>query len=154
MVVKREAPAVRLLSKIKINDRSGCWDWLGCKFSTGYGQIKLGGKKRTTHRFSYELHRGAIPSGQCVCHRCDNPGCVNPDHLFLGTDADNVADKVAKGRQAQGITHGLAKLTESDVLAIRAAVGVTQQNLAERHGVTQSAISLIRLGKNWPKGTT
>lgn len=88
----------RLLRKIKINDVTDCWEWQGGKNNVGYGMIRDEHGMRTTHRVSYEEHKGNIPKGMCVCHSCDNPKCVNPDHLWLGTKKDNWQDMINKGR--------------------------------------------------------
>jgi len=103
-----------------------------------------------THRRAYELARGPIPEGLCVLHTCDNPPCVNPEHLFLGTLDDNTADKVKKGRQSsmKGLENGRAKLTESDVRLIRSShdSGVA---LSARFGVSARVISSVRLRQSW-----
>jgi len=89
----------RFLSKVSLQITSGCWVWTGFRNAQGYGHFALDGYKvGRAHRASWVLHRGSIPTGLCVLHRCDNPSCVNPDHLFLGTDADNAHDRDAKGR--------------------------------------------------------
>lgn len=87
---------------------TGCWLWLGVLSPRGYGKLKSRGHSMAAHRASYISFRGPIPGGLCVLHRCDNPPCVNPDHLWLGTNADNSADMVAKGRSARGERHGSA----------------------------------------------
>ena len=146
---KRGSVRDRLLAKIAIDATTGCWNWTASKFPDGYGQFVEVRTSRGAHRVSYELHCGPIPSGMCVCHRCDNRGCINPDHLFIGTNSENMADMTAKNRQAKGATNGRAKLTEDDVLSIRSAVGITQKKLAAKYGVGQILISRIRRGILW-----
>lgn len=142
----------RLMSKFVVDDVTGCWNWTAGKDGDGYGRFyPYRRKSMPAHRFNYELKFGPIPDGMFVCHRCDNPSCINIEHLFLGTNAENTADKVAKCRQyfARGSGNGHAKLTEADVAVIRAAEGVTQQKLADMYGVTQPTISEIRARKHW-----
>ena len=94
----------RFWSKVAKGD--GCWEWMAARDRKGYGMFQVGvGKTARAPRFAWELAHGPIPAGLHVLHRCDNPSCVRPDHLFLGTAADNNADKVAKGRQARGDRH-------------------------------------------------
>jgi len=138
----------RFWSRVEKTD--SCWLWTGRVKSAKkpYGGFDIEGRKVRAHRFSYELHFGPIPDGLCVCHTCDNPRCVNPDHLWLGTHQDNLADMVAKGRQARGSGNGKAKLTEADVLAIRAS-SLGQRKLGRIYGVTPQAISHIVHRKRW-----
>jgi hypothetical protein len=110
------------------------------------------GRHRRAHRVSYELAYGPIPEGLLVCHRCDNPPCVRPDHLFLGTNLDNMRDARAKGRNVHGETHPTAKLTLADVLEIRRAYAAREMDtyeLAEKYGVRNPAISRIVRGDRW-----
>jgi hypothetical protein len=128
-----------------------CWGWTG-HTSCGYGVITVPGGQMKAHRFSYELHNGPIPKGMHVLHRCDNPPCSNPAHLFLGTQADNTFDMDTKGRRRtvahSGSKHGMAKLTEDQVRAIRASVG-TAPTIAAQYGVSDSTIYMIRGGHIW-----
>lgn len=141
--------ADRIRKNTEVNQKTGCWEWTASKTSSGYGKIFVVGRLRAAHRVSYELRHGPIQDGMHVLHRCDNPSCINPDHLFLGTDADNAADKVAKGRQPRGSWHYKAKISEDDVLAILSAKNEAPKNLAMQFGVSPSTISLIRSGKIW-----
>lgn len=147
----------RLMRRVPSWGGEGCWECIGTRNWCGYGVIgsKATGVRRQlmAHRVSWELANGPVPDGMCVCHSCDNPACVRPDHLFVADHAGNMADKVAKGRQflAQGEKHGRAKLTDDNVRAIRAAVaeGVAQSELARSHGVSSMTISGIVTRKRW-----
>lgn len=132
-------------------DANGCWNWNGGVQHGGYGMGHARNKTIAAHRLSYELHIGKIPEGLCVLHRCDNPPCVNPNHLFLGTHQDNIDDKILKERQYKGVHHHRAKLTEEEIKAIRAEPnyrGVTAI-LSKRFGVTDVNICDIRSRKTW-----
>jgi HNH endonuclease len=143
--------AERLASKYRENEVTGCWEWTAYINRHGYGTIEDNYKPKPAHRASFELHCGEIPKGMHVLHVCDNRKCVNPKHLFLGTHADNMADMIAKGREQRGAAHKRpnAKLTEMDVLAIKAARGISQKALGAQYGVGQDQISRIRSGKRW-----
>ena len=135
----------------------GCWLWTGCIDNKGYGMIGVGrridGMVRS-HRVAYELHNGAIPKGKghngtCVCHKCDNPLCVNPAHLFIGSNFDNVADRVAKGRSSSGETHCCAKLTDAQVAQIRSLAGtMLHREIAALFGVGRSHVGGI-IRREW-----
>ncbi len=134
-------------------DRSGngCWEWQCAKAGAGYGVFVLGKTRHYTHRAAWELTNGPIPDGMFICHHCDNPPCCRPDHLFLGTHADNMRDRVAKGRSGKGSQHSQARFTEDDIRYIRSAYpSVTQAVLAERFNVAPSTISMIVNRVNWP----
>lgn len=140
----------------KVSKGDGCWEWIACRTLDGYGRIAVNGKVLRAHRVSWELHFGPIPAGLDVLHECDNPPCVNPSHLFLGTDIDNAADKAAKGRAPRlvGESSGCAKLTWADVSAIRrryASGEVLQKDLAGEFGVRIQTISMITTGMRWPE---
>ena len=137
-------------AKAQVDEGTGCWNWTAYKDRDGYGRMRFHGRMRLAHRVSFEVFCAPIPAGMYVLHCCDNPSCVNPDHLFLGTHADNMADKVSKGRQVAfpGASNGSSKLTASDVLAIREAA-CTQRDIAKTFGVSVSLISQIRSRKLW-----
>ncbi len=130
-----------------------CELWAGPIRRDGYGQLRHRGKVVKAHRVAYEKAYGPIPAGMCVCHKCDNPACVRVSHLFLGTHADNVADKVGKGRQycPTGELHGRAKLTEAAVLAMRAKAlsGSSRTELSREYGVTEQHVGYVLSRKSW-----
>ena len=133
---------------------SACWEWKGAKNRGGSGRIQVNGRAVLAHRVAYELYRKPIPAGMCVLHACDNPACANPSHLFLGTNADNMADKMNKGRHVapKGEAHGRAKLTKADVVAIKkrlAAGHESQKAIGADYGVGQQQISRIKAGRKW-----
>lgn len=135
----------------------GCHVWLGSKFESGYGRLKVGGRSYRANRMSWEFANGPIPAGMKICHTCDNPPCVNPAHLFVGTDADNMADMARKGRASKNLTkvytrgneHHNAKLTDEQVGELRReyeAGGTSQSRLAVKFGVSQALVSKIVRG--------
>ena len=136
---------------------SYCWEWTAARDKDGYGQFWLGGKPEKAHRIAFALHNGAIPEGLHICHSCDNPGCVRPSHLWAGTNADNHADKAAKGRarngEIHGENHGAAKLDVERVKAIRAARanGESMRSIGFRFGVRHTQVGRIVRRENWAR---
>jgi hypothetical protein len=134
---------------VKIKKTKSCWIWTACRFADGYGMFQW---KRTqhAHRLMWMRENGPIPKGMHICHTCDNPPCVNPKHLFLGTPGDNVRDMVRKGRSPdrRGERHPNAKLSNKDVVEIREARG-TFKSIGKRYGVTRQMIALIKKRKSW-----
>jgi hypothetical protein len=153
----------RFMNKVNKNVDTGCWEWVACTDECGYGEFKIDGNSRHAHRVSWELFIGEIPEKMEVCHTCDNPPCVNPDHLFLGTHKENMADMVKKGRYVKGkIYKGIesfhrgslspcAKLTEDNVIEIvnRVDNGEAMYSLAKEFGVSYNTIRQIITGKRW-----
>ena len=131
---------------------SGCWEWLGGRVS-GYGTIYRDGKLWKAHRMAWKIHHGSDPGDKCVCHSCDNPGCVNPDHLWLGEHEDNMGDMKRKGRAKgfRGEANKSAKITAEDVLAIRElySAGESQPKIGSKYGLDQTTVSDIVLRKTW-----
>lgn len=138
-----------ILSNITINDKE-CWEWqLSCA-PRGYGHTWFNNKRYRVHRLMYDLFKGGVKD-KLVMHSCDNPKCCNPEHLMLGTNADNSQDMVDKKRSLKGGNHPNTSLTTSDVEAIKSLLflNITQRYIAECYNLSISAISLIKKGKNW-----
>lgn len=131
---------------------AGCWIWTGTVTRHGYGQIAVNRRPVSAHRYAYSIAFGSIPNGLCVCHRCDVRACVNPAHLFLGTNMENMRDKMAKGRHVSSVgeRNGNAKLTNEQVLAIRSD-SRSLREIAADYGVVDTTISHIKTGRNWSK---
>lgn len=141
----------RFEKKYQVVSESGCWLWTGMTTTEGYGRMRVLGKLRLAHRISFELHKGESAEGLCVCHRCDVPGCVNPDHLWLGTIAENTSDMARKGRwhgEKGNRRNGRAILTENDVRAIRRD-DRTVKAIAEEYGVAPTTVIYARSGVTW-----
>ena len=133
----------------RVEKTDGCWNWTGATFGGRYGAFWVGGKTIGAHKFSFVHHHGAIPDGMYVCHHCDNPRCVRPDHLFLGTPKDNSQDMVSKGRVrvASGDKHYKTKIREEDLQKIiEMCKTMTQAQVARAFGVDPSHISRIAAG--------
>lgn len=145
----------RFWSKSRRGGPGECWVWTAALDDGGYGVFGMcHSKVISAHRFAYLLERGPIRDGLNVLHRCDNRPCVNPDHLFLGTQADNMRDMAQKGRggkaKARGAQHWNARLTADDVRAIRAyPAGAMAREIAERFGVSRMTVIAIRNGRLW-----
>jgi len=132
-------------NKAAVVAQDTCWEWQKGKHRHGYGVTNEGGKDMLSHRVSWLITNGPIPAGLCVLHRCDNRACCNPHHLFLGTQADNMTDKAQKGR-------GGVKLNTFQVRTIRRLLEfgtLCQREIGEMFGVSQVAVSTIKLNKNW-----
>jgi hypothetical protein len=130
--------------KVDVQGPDDCWPWLGCKNLKGYGNFRIGKLRYKAHRVAWELTYGPIPECLCCCHHCDNPACVNPKHLFLGTDQDNMDDMEVKGR---------AKLTEEQVIEIRRLYALenhlSQDKLGILFGVSDVTICRVTSKKHW-----
>jgi hypothetical protein len=138
--------------KVWIGDE--CWEWRGCRNRLGgYGRLSIDGQRVLAHRVAWEMEQGPVPDGIRVLHRCDNPPCVRPDHLFLGTQADNIADMRAKGREAgrKGNRNGRAILTAEDIAEMRVlrGLGWTWPRLGGRFGVARTTAQAALSGQNW-----
>lgn len=150
----------------KVNKTSDCWLWLGAKNNLGYGVAWNGNKIVLAHRLAYIITTNHIPKGLCVCHHCDNPICVRPQHLFLGTRKENSEDMIKKGRNATGVRNGLVKHPESVARGERSAnakltvvkvremrilykKGYSQSELANIFGVTPSNCSIVCNYRSW-----
>ncbi len=147
----------RLANGIESANDGECWEWQRHRNNHGYGKLTINGHGYYAHRLAYELSKGPIPKSLDVMHECDNPACINPDHLVVGTRSKNMADCHARGRsrmpnpRMRGESNGASKLRASDVPIIRQMLreGRTQATIARQFGVSQTAISAIKRGKVW-----
>lgn len=142
----------RFWAKVATGEPAACWEWHATR-RNGYGRIKVDGKLKSAHRIAYQLYHGDIPPGMKVCHRCDNPSCVNPAHLFLGKQKDNVQDMIEKGRYHPvcGEKQGNAKLTAAQVRRIRAqhSAGSSYTQLGAMYKIHRSTIGRVVTRKTW-----
>lgn len=149
-------------SNAKVNPTTHCWEWIKHKDSDGYGQFRFLTKYFQAHRFSFDLSKGDLPNHLLVCHSCDNPSCINPEHLFLGTPLTNTQDMIKKNRyhrgprkmngSKDGSKNSYSKLIEADVVRIRELYGsgkFTQRMLAKKYKIGQSSISRMVNGITW-----
>ena len=143
-----------------VKKTDSCWIWTGkCVSKKGYGRVALGGagaKLVLVHRLSYIIHKGEIPQGNVVMHTCDNPSCVNPDHLKAGTQSENIIDAISKGRKTipklpliYGENHHSSRLTESDVIFIRNNKNLSYKEIAKKLNVYPSSVRRAALGITW-----
>jgi HNH endonuclease len=141
----------RFWEKVILSDNTECWEWTGSKLRGGYGGLNINNRTVQAHRLSYEMFVGKIPKGLLVCHKCDNPSCVNPKHLFLGTHQDNATDKVNKGRMPKGEDIGNSKLTLDDVNKIRKLINekVPRRKIAKMFGIGSTCVTDIATGRTW-----
>ncbi len=134
----------RFWSKVDVGNPDECWEWISFRDSEGFGHFSIKGRQYYSHRVAWYLTFGRISKGLCVCHHCDNPSCVTPSHLFLGTQRDNLQDASRKGHWG--------KLTADDVREIREILSEgdwSRQEIADAFGVRRSHISRIKRGKKW-----
>lgn len=142
-----------------IKNENGCWDWKGKKSTLGYSWYYVNGKRIFAHRFSYEFYNGQILNNNEICHKCDNPSCTNPLHLFQATHKENIQDSIKKGRfkfvpnhlKAKGSNVSSAKLNEKNVVLIKKMIkdGIGNKEIAKKFNVVHGTISHIRVGKTW-----
>src|SRR4249919_502266 len=136
----------------KVKKSANCWEWTAFLHPSGYGVFRLRPKAIWAHRMSWILMRGKIPPGMNVLHRCDNKKCVNPEHLFLGTQRDNLLDMYGKGRGVAGEKHHRSKLTINDAINIR-ILDIPIRTLANLYGVHHGTIQAIKTGRTWKQET-
>ena len=146
----------RFWKYLKVGKKDECWEWSGSRaVRGGYGQLNDRHKLLKVHRISYELHKGKIPEGEMICHKCNNPPCCNPNHLYAGTNTDNTRDRIVSGTQynippLSGEKSPSAKLTYEIVKEIRQS-SESCAALGKKYGVSKTAISYIRRGRTWKK---
>ena len=139
----------------KVKKTNSCWEWTAVKTSKGYGHLPYArnwGFTTLAHRLSYLIHRGDIPEGLLICHTCDNPHCVNPEHLFLGTQVDNMQDCLSKGRVRyithRGESNGRCKISREQALEIKHSL-LPRKELMKKFGISRSMVGKIKSGSSW-----
>ena len=145
------------MSRVEFEPISGCWLWSGAPGAGGYGVVRIRKRYMKAHRASWLLHNGELPPHPMkLCHKCDTPACVNPEHLFIGTQAENVADMIAKGRDrrtpSKGSKNGAAKLDEEKVWAIRQMLRLkmySEREIARSYGISYMAMNRIARWESW-----
>ena len=140
--------ADRIESRSEYVTESGCKIWMGTLDKKGYGTLTFNSKPQFAHRLSYKIAFGDIPDGLCVLHKCDTPSCINPNHLFLGTQSENMIDKVKKGRGACGSDFKRSSLTDDDIRAIREDIRL-HRVIAKEYGITRSGVTQIKNRTHW-----
>ena len=155
-VIEKVPLGERFWQKVFVQSPDECWEWQGYTNDSGYGQFRCGnGALLRAHRISYEIHKGAIPDGLIILHKCDNPRCVNPDHLSVGTHADNIHDMDQKGRRINsphyGESHGMSKLTAELVRQIRSLAdsGVSYEEIGRRFAISANHAGRIAKRESW-----
>ncbi len=145
---------VRFFEKVQKGD--DCWEWIGGRYRNGYGKMFANGSYRLAHRFSYQMSKGEIPEGAVIMHSCNNPGCVNPEHLSAGTPRENIQYMVKCKRRVEydrrGSDNPRAKIDEQDVIAIRSAVvagDMTLKAIGHFFGISKTQVGHIVKGKTW-----
>ena len=143
-------PYTRFLAKVETHgmDHRPCWEWIGAGKGNGYGNLSVEGRTVSAHRRAYELFCGEIPDGMDVCHTCDNRHCVNPDHLFLGTREQNMADMAAKGRGPGGARRHLKEATVQEIRRM-ISQGIAMRRIASMLNVNYGTVTAIKRGKSY-----
>lgn len=152
-IVPIEKEIERFLSRVPVGDNYQCWEWTGRRNEDGYGMFDFQNTGGYAHRYMWKLHNGEIPDGLVVCHKCDNPPCCNPSHLFLGTVQDNISDRDRKGRTAKhrGVDNGRAVLDENGARKIKRLrnLGHTYKDISAMMEVSVGCVNHILNGRHW-----